>query len=216
MMRLYLSSFDVGARPDELVALVHGEKRAAIIVNALDKREEGRAEWLATQTNKLTNLGFVVTELDLRQFFGRSDDLKGVLTEIDMVWINGGNTFILRRAMRQSGFDELINAALQRDDIVFAGFSAAAVITAPSLRGLEIVDDPTDVPVGYDPLTIWEGLGLVPFSIAVHFKSDHSESEGAEEEIAFYKRNAIPYRTLRDGEALIVDGDIQPVVGFQA
>jgi dipeptidase E len=53
----------------------------------------------------------------------------------------------------------------------------------------------------------------LPFAIAVHFDSDHSESAGVTGEIAFYEKNAIPYRTLRDGEVLIVDGETQRVVG---
>lgn len=215
-MRLYLSSFDLGERPDELVALARGAKRAAVIVNALDNRPESRAKWLKTQTDKLVDLGFAVTELDLRDYFGKPYELETLLVDIDVVWINGGNTFILRRAMRQSDFDVIIKAALGRDEIVFAGFSAAAAIAAPSLRGLEIVDDPNDAPFGYDPAIIWEGLGLAPFSIAVHFNSEHAESEGVDNEIAFYEKNAIPYRTLRDGEALIVDGETQRVVGLFA
>jgi dipeptidase E len=212
-VRLYLSSFDIGERPDELVALARGAKRAAIIVNALDNMTEERAKWLSRQTVELANLGFVVTELDLRDHFGKTERLEKLLSEVDVVWINGGNTFILRRAMRQSGIDKLIQAALRRDQIVFAGFSAAAVIVAPSLHGLEMVDDPNDVPPGYDPEIIWEGLALAPFAIAVHFKSDHSESAAVDGEIAYYEKNGIPYRTLRDGEALVIDGEMQRVVG---
>ena len=212
-MRLYLSSMDLGSRPDELVTLARGAKRTAVIVNALDNMAEGRASWLKAQTEKLVALGFDVTELDLRHYFGKSDELGKRLIDIDMVWINGGNTFILRRAMRQSGFDELITAGVRRDAIVFAGFSAGAVICAPSLKGLEMVDDPHDAPYGYAPETIWDGLGLLPFAIAVHFKSDHAESEAVDGEIAFYDKHAIPYRTLRDGEALIIDGETERVVG---
>jgi dipeptidase E len=213
-MRLYLSSFDIGDRPDELLALARGSKRAAVIVNALDNKPEQRAKWLATQTAKLVDLAFVARELDLRDYFARSEDLKGLLADFDMVWINGGNTFILRRAMQQSGFDAIIKEVLQRDEIVFAGFSAGTVIAAPSLRGLEMVDDPKDVPDGYEREIIWEGLGLVPFAIAVHFKSNHAESEGVDNEIAFYEKNAILYRTLRDGEALIIDGHVERVAGL--
>ena len=50
-------------------------------------------------------------------------------------------------------------------------------------------------------------------AIAVHFKSDHAESEAVDGEIAFYDKHAIPYRTLRDGEALIIDGETERVVG---
>jgi dipeptidase E len=104
--------------------------------------------------------------------------------------------------MKQSGFDMLIKSAVARDEMVYAGFSAAAVVAFDSLKGLEIIDDPQEVPAGYDPDIVWDGLGFIPFALAVHFKSDHSESESVDREIAFYEANGIPYRTLRDGEAL--------------
>jgi dipeptidase E len=212
-MRLYLSSFDLGDRPEELVGLTGLARRAAIILNALDNRPEGRAVWLKEQTDKLVGLGFSVVELDLRSYFGASDQLKGFLSDIDLVWINGGNAFVLRRAMKQSGFDILIKSAVARDEIVYAGFSAAAVIAFDSLKGLELTDDPEDVPSGYDANIVWEGLGFVPFALAVHFKSEHSESESVDREIAFYEATGIPYRTLRDGEALIIHDHREKIVG---
>jgi dipeptidase E len=212
-MRLYLSSFDLGDKPEELVALAGSARRAAIIVNALDNRPDGRAVWLKKQTEKLLDLGFSVTELDLRSYFGPSDKLKGFLNEIDVVWINGGNAFVLRRAMKQSGFDVFIKSALARDEIVYAGFSAAAVIAFDSLEGLEIIDDLEEVPSGYHPNIVWEGLGLIPFALAVHFKSDHPESESVDREIAFYEARGIPYRSLRDGEALVIHDGRTKIVG---
>lgn len=212
-MRLYLSSFDVGNCPEELVALAGPARRAAIILNALDHRPQARADWLHRQTGKLVELGFAVVELDLRRHFGAPDGLQRVLGEVDLVWINGGNSFILRRAMKQSGFDRLIRRAVARDEIVYAGFSAAAVIAYSSLAGLELTDNAEEVPAGYDPEIVWEGLGFVPFALAVHFKSDHPESASVDREIAFYEARGIPYRTLRDGEALVVRGTDHKVVG---
>ncbi len=212
-MRLYLSSFDLGDRPEELVALAGAARRAAIILNALDNRPKARADWLKDQTGKLTGLGFSVVELDLRTYFGKPDRLETFLGGIDLVWINGGNTFILRRAMKQSGFDRLIKNAVAGNAIVYAGFSAAAVIASGCLRGLELTDDPQDVPPGYDAAVVWDGLGFVPFALAVHFKSDHPESDSVDREIAFYEGNGIPYRTLRDGEVLIVHDGRERIVG---
>jgi hypothetical protein len=42
-MRLYLSSFDLGKRPEKLVALAGAGRCAAIIVNALDTNPDWRA-----------------------------------------------------------------------------------------------------------------------------------------------------------------------------
>jgi dipeptidase E len=212
-MRLYLSSFDLGDEPQELLALTGSARCAAIIVNALDSRPEQRAVWLKEQTEKLIDLGFSVVELDLKSYFGAADQLKKFLSNIDFVWINGGNAFILRRAMKQSGFDMLIKEAVACDDIVYGGFSAAAVIASDSLKGLELTDNPEDVPAGYDPNIVWEGLGFVPYALAVHFKSDHPESDSADREIAFYEAGGIPYRTLRDGEALVIQDGKARIVG---
>jgi dipeptidase E len=212
-LRLYLSSFNVGNRPERLAELARGAKRAAIVVNALDHRENARAEWLENQRSKLSALGFDVVELDLRQYFGREHQLRLALDEIDVVWINGGNAFILRRAMKQSAFDVLITERLGRDTIVYAGFSAATVIVSHDLRGLDAVSNPSEVPAGYDSEIVWDGLRFLPYALVVHFKSDHPESAAVEDEVAHYEKNGVPYRTLRDGEALVVDGERVEIIG---
>ncbi len=198
------------------MALTGAAKRAAIILNALDHRPESRSVWLKNQTDKLAGLGLTAFELDLRRYFDAAPALGALLDQVDVVWINGGNTFILRRAMKQSGFDLLIKDALARDKIVYAGFSAAAVITAARLKGMEMVDDPNEVPAGYDVEIVWDGLGLLPFALAVHFKSNHPESKLIDREIAFYEKNSIPYQTLCDGEALVIDGEQQRIVGSRS
>lgn len=211
-MRMYLSSFRFGNKPEALQELVGTQRRAAIVMNALDNFPDQRARWLQAQSNALNELGFSVSELDLRAYFERENDLRGLTASINTVWINGGNAFILRRAMKQSGFDAIIKQALAHDTHVYAGFSAAAVICFQSMRGLELTDDPNDTPEGYDREIVWEGLGLLPYAIAVHYKSDHSEAISTDREIAFYKANGIPYRTLRDGQALVVNGATTRIV----
>ncbi len=206
-MRLYLSSFLIGDHPEKFVELIGPGKRVALILNALDIRPASRDKFLASQTETLTGLGLEVEELDLRKYFDRSKELGALLQGKDAVWINGGNTFLLRRAMKQSGFDRIIKDLLEKDEIVYGGFSAAVVILSPSLEGLEIVDDPIEVSEGYEPEALWDGLGLIDFSVAVHYDSDHPESALMDQEIEYYKKHNIPYKTLRDGEVLIKNGD---------
>ncbi|GLQ11427.1 hypothetical protein GCM10007913_33590 [Devosia yakushimensis] len=202
-MRLYLSSFDIGDDPTELVKLAP-DGRVGIIMNALDNFPDARQSWQDTQTEKLSGLGFTVEPLDLREHFGPASQIKEKLAQLDAVWVNGGNTFVLRRAMALSDFDVAIREALGNDRIAYAGFSAAAVVLHKSLQGLELVDDPNDVPEGYPSDVPWEGLDMLPFSIVVHFASEHSESEGASKEADFYRANGIPFKTLNDGQALVI------------
>lgn len=206
-MRLYLSSFRVGNAHAELVKL-SPDAHVGVIMNALDNFEKSREKWLAEQLSTFADLAMTVEEVDLRKYFNAPEALHQKMMELDMVWVNGGNTFVLRRAMRTSGFDYLIKDLLAADQIVYAGFSAGVVILAPSLHGLEMVDDPADVPEGYVEDTIWEGLDILPHAVVVHYKSDHSEFADAEKEVEFYENNEIAYRTLRDGEAFVVDGDV--------
>lgn len=212
-MRLFLSSFGLSNDPSALVDLAGPERRAAVIVNALDNFPDARSRWLSEQTESLSNLGFDVTELDLRDYFGATPELAHHLSDIGLVWINGGNAFILRRGMRQSGFDDQIKRLLDRDEIVYAGFSAASVVAGPTLRGFELVDDALDVPDRYEPGIVWEGLGLTPSAVAVHFETDNAEGGAMTKVIERLVADGTPYVAVRDGQALVVNGRQQTVVG---
>jgi dipeptidase E len=211
-MRLYLSSFDLGNHPEQLVALAPPGARVSVIVNALDNFPRAREEWLGTQRKALESLGFHTEELDLRNFFGSADRLASALSGKGLVWITGGNAFLLRRAMRQSGFDSVARALLASDAIVYAGFSAAVCCASPTLRGIELVDDPSATADTYMIETVWEGLALVEHSIAVHYGSEDAQGEAIERTVAYWKSQNMTYLALRDGEALVVNGAKTEVV----
>jgi len=214
-MRMYLSSYLIGPAADELVKLCRG-RRVLICVNAGDGFTD-RERWsraVSRQVRDLSALGFVYDFLDLRAFFRDSDALVEKLRWADLVWVIGGNTFVLKRALEQSGADILLRDMIIRDELVYGGFSAALPIVTPTLRGLELVDDShIDVPEGYASAFSWDGWGLVPYSLVAHYRSKHPESEAVDAIVEYFVRNDMPYRALRDGEALVVDGTRDQVVG---
>jgi dipeptidase E len=212
-MRLYLSSYKFGNHPAELTKLAGENKKAIVIANAADFGDrERRDRSTSDQIRQLTELGFTADELDLRDYFGKRDELKKYLDGVGMVWIRGGNAFVLQRAYRQSGFASLIRDMVMRHRIVYAGYSAAVCVAAPTLRGAELVDDPNIVPERYEKEFGWDGLGLIKYNVAVHYRSDHPESADVEKEVAYYEDNGIPYKTLRDGEVIIVDDEVETLV----
>lgn len=206
-MRLYLSSYRVGDRAGSLLALLGDGKRAALIENALDLYSDDAREMhrrdIYDPAAELASLGIATTRLDLRYYFGRPGALAEALADYDLVWVVGGNTFVLRRAMKQSGFDDVITGMLDSDQIVYGGFGAGAVVAAPGLAGMQLFDDTGEVPTGYDPETVWDGLGLIDHSIVPHFRSPHPEAAAAERATRHLSGQGLRYRALRDGEVIV-------------
>jgi dipeptidase E len=236
-LRLYLSSYRLGNRPQRLVDLVAAtvpSPRVLVIGNACDLLAEAdRKPRIERELSALADLGFRPEELDLRRHFshagtggtgvtggvgdndreGRDKDaLRAVLASAVLVWARGGNAFVLLRAMRQSGFDRALADALAADAIVYGGYSGGIAVLAPTLRGIETVNDPKAIPPDYQPATPWEGLGLVPYSLAPHYQSSHPASPGIDGVVRHFKTHAMPFRTLRDGEAMVVNGDREEIV----
>ena len=203
-MKLYLSSFLIGNQKHQLTSLCQG-RRAVVVANALDNLSEARMARLAGQQRELRELGFSTEELDLRYYFDEPDSLVKRLDTVDLVWVTGGNAFLLRRAMRQSGFDDCILARKHDDSLVYGGYSAGICVAGTSLRGLHLVDDANATAEGYSSGTLWDGLRLVPYCLAPHYKSDHPESSRIEQVVQFFTRNEIPFVALQDGEVLIED-----------
>jgi dipeptidase E len=209
-----LSSFRLGRRPDELQRLASKSKRVAVILNADDyKQQEDREASLAREIDDLATLGLDADEVDLRRYFGRADRLSSRLAGYGVLWVRGGNPFILRRAMAYSGADLIVRDLLERDAVVYAGYSAGAAMATPSLEGIELVDDPHDVPPGYDPEVVVDCLGVIPCHLAPHYRSDHPESERIDDVVRYFIDNHLPFIALRDGEAMVKDGERDYVVG---
>lgn len=207
-MKFYLSSFKLGDKSNELKRLMPSNKRIVYIPNACDYTNidwDKKNKWEKQDMQSLEHLGLRVEYLDLKKYFGKIDALRIKINEFGGVFVRGGNTFILRQAMKLSGFDLIFNELLKRKDFVYAGYSAGVCVLAPDFKALQIVDDPTDKPYPKLQDTIWEGLGFFDYIILPHYKSDHPESADIDKEVEFCKKNNISFKTLRDGEVIIIE-----------
>jgi dipeptidase E len=213
-MKLYLSSYGIGYNPAALKSLVGANKQAAVICNAQDLLSKAeRDERVARGYDEMNSLGFTPTELDLRDYFDDPQSLAEELRKYGLVWIRGGNSFVLRRAMQQSRFDDVIKPLVKHEEIVYAGFSAGSCVATTDLHGIELVDEPDSVPAHYDKKTIWDGLGFIDKAIAPHYRSNHPESAMVEQSVEYFEKHHIDYIAIHDGEAILVDGQGLRVVG---
>lgn len=201
-MKLYLSSMEFGTAPMKLAEMLGDNKHAAISLNAADYYgDNGRANYLQRFQEDLAAMGITSEELDLRDYFGKKEELENHLKKFGLIWTSGGNTFILRSAMKESGFDEILPKILKDNTVVYGGFSAGACVVCPSLHGIELADDPNEIPPGYPETIVWEGIGLIDYHIVPHFESNFDQIDAV---VGFYEKNKMYYKTLRDGEVIII------------
>ncbi|MGW6026239.1 Type 1 glutamine amidotransferase-like domain-containing protein [Streptomyces sp. NPDC055099] len=211
-MRMYLSSFRLGDHPEQLLGLLEGagaRPEIAVIANAVDGQpEDARKAGVEREIAALESLGLRPSELDLRDLFDRPEaEAEAALSRFPALWVRGGNSFMLRYALARSGADAAVTALLERDALVYAGYSAGACVLAPSLSGLDACDDPDVVPGTYGDPAVWDGLGLLDHAVVPHVDSPgHPETEACGVVAANYRAAGVAHRTLRDGQALVIDG----------
>jgi dipeptidase E len=208
----------IGDHPERLLAMSGGEgARMAVVTNALDHLSfEDRLSHVQTKFDPMIyfgDAGFDPSIVDLRNYFGRRSGLQRVLSRHQVVWALGGNAFLLRRAMQASGFDLIIHDLLA-EGLVYSGWSAGACVAGDSLRPIALMDEPEKLAAGYpDAPPIWKGIGLVPYTVIPHYRSEHPESDAAEAAVEWATANGYNHVALRDGEVIVSDGGELHVLG---
>ncbi len=206
-MKFYLSSYKLGNHAKELVRMIKPAGMVGYVPNALDYSKDiaRRNDSISRGIVELQNLGLDAKLLDLKDYFGRTDELREKISNLGALFFCGGNTFVLRQAMKASGFDIIFNELLNRDDFVYSGYSAGICVLGNDFRAIQHVDDPTSMPYESVKDVIWEGLRYFDYMILPHYKSDHPESALTDEEVKYCRDNNIPYKTLSDGEVIIIE-----------
>jgi dipeptidase E len=203
IVKVYLSSYRIGTNPDALVALVNEPRRAALVFNARDVYPD-RSRHFARDFEDLLALGFRCEELDLRSYFDDFDGLSKRLSNVELVWAVGGNSFALARAMTLCRFGEALHGPLSNETLAYGGYSAGTCVATPDLEGINLMDEPDARADGHPENTLERTLGLVPWRIVPHWRSDHPESALAEIAVEYLLQSGLAFQTLRDGQALVV------------
>lgn len=189
---LFDTGFDLLGIPKEQIRILY--------VTTAAKGVENQG-YLERHKLAMTKRGYQFEEIDIE---GKTQQqLQDAIKGKNIIHVEGGNTFYLLKAVRQSGFDKILKEAVD-SGIVYAGTSAGSYIACPTIEtstwGPKVKDR-----YGLEDLT---GLNFVPFILKAHY-TDDTHSLIKEKMVS----SKYPLRILRDGQGLLATDDTYQFVG---
>ena len=134
--------------------------------------------------------------LDSFDIEGKSEEeIRNFFKDKNIIQVEGGNTFYLLKAIRETGFSKILKEFLEEGK-VYIGTSAGAYIMCPSIEVSNWNPDGKDK----FGLTDFTALNYVPFVLKVHYKEE--QEERVREGIKTLK---YPIRILRDEQGIIAE-----------
>ena len=197
-MRLYLASHNLGPYANELLKLIGKGRKALFIENARDYYpDEKRTNDLREKLAMLSKLGFEVEELNLRNYFGKPNELRDFIDSYkpDLIYASGGNVFLLATAY------------------VYGGFSAGIMVICKTIRlyGHDYLV-PERVPEIYGVDAVLDGVGLVDYQLIPHADvPEHLET--TKEYIKRIEGAGLEALPLNQEAVIVIDGDSRRILG---
>ncbi len=168
-------------------------KRVLFVPYALFNRDK----YAATAQQRFEKMGYALTSVHTA-----ADPVQAV-NETDAIFIGGGNTFRLLKALYEH---ELLGPIRERvaGGMPYIGSSAGSNVAGPTIRTTN------DMPIVQPPS--FEALGLVSFQLNPHYldadpNSTHMGETREERIMQFLEENETPVIGLREGAMLRIEND---------
>ncbi|MBI2514714.1 Type 1 glutamine amidotransferase-like domain-containing protein [Candidatus Wolfebacteria bacterium] len=200
MKTILLTSAGMDVKEEILEILPKPANQIKLAHISTASKAEGNLSYLEKENREMKALGFQVEEIDIE---GKNEaELRKLLEDRDVIYVQGGNTFYLLKYVRESGFDKVVKDLIDKG-VIYIGVSAGSYIACPTIEMANWKSQDRNV-VG---LTDFAGLNLVPFLLSVHYKPEYKEVLKREILAAKY-----PVKILTDEQAILIrDGEISLV-----
>jgi dipeptidase E len=158
--------------------------------------------WLDIDRKLLEDCGIEdIEEFDLKN--KTQKEIGSKLSDKDIIFVNGGNTFYLLYWVKKSGFNQLLPKLLDEGKL-YVGVSAGSYIACPTIEAATWKHGDKNK-IGLEDLT---GLNLVPFLITPHFEEKYRTIIETSAKTTKY-----PIVALYNTQAVLVEDSLYRVVG---
>ncbi len=200
MKKLLLASngkflFDKGY---QLLGVPLKDLRIGYIITA--SKGTANTDYLKRHRDEMKKAKLHFEEMDIER--KTKKELEKFVSDKNAVHVEGGNTFYLLKAFRQTGFDKIIEKSV-KNGLIYIGTSAGAYIACPTIETTAWKSERNRFGV-----TDFKALGFVPFVMKVHYTDDMKPMIREKMKDLHY-----PLRILRDGQGILVEGEKYTFVG---
>jgi len=161
--------------------------------------------WMHADRAKLVEMGLKVTNFDLKR--KTESKTRESLSQFDVIFVAGGNTFYLLNWARKSGFAKVAKELVAKGKI-YIGSSAGSILIGPDI-----------ISAGWGTESGWgddnflnmkdtTGIELVNFSVYPHFTEDQRKLMETNAKVTEY-----PIIAITDQQMVVVDDEDYKIVG---
>ncbi|HKL44067.1 MAG TPA: Type 1 glutamine amidotransferase-like domain-containing protein [Candidatus Absconditabacterales bacterium] len=165
----------------------------------LDRKGDIEPRWVIGDKNMLKSLGGIIKTIDIREL--KNDGLFEVISNVDLLYVSGGNTRYFKTLADENGYQKIINELIIKKGLPYISTSAGSCVMGTSIKYL----DPGE-------FKIEQGYGLINAMILPHWGSENFKEE-YEEVIPKLYNESQNIITLNDRQVIYVDSNGYEILG---
>lgn len=149
--------------------------------------------WRDNDKKAMLKLGIQVEDIDVKGKTG--NELRRILKNKDVIYVQGGSPYYLLKYVKESGFDKVVKNLVNRG-VLYIGASAGSYIACPTIEQA-LWKKPNRNKYGL--AGNGPAMNLVPFLIVAHYEPKFKKDVDAG-----IAKTKYPVKVLRDNQAILV------------
>ncbi len=183
----------------------HLEKKDEPVIAYLPLATLYAEQWLELTETAFSGLGQIKT---INAELMSQKEIENILRDAALVYVPGGNTFLLNHRLHISGVMPYLKKKVQ-SGLPYVGFSAGAILCGPNIL--------TSKDLNTVPTPHFEGLNATPFNFSPHYpKDDYGQSVKDEWLADYHFFHDNPVVMMFDDAYIKVDGKKTSLVRGEA